>query len=103
MIRANIDGWPPKDPATEQRLAPFVHAVEQRVMDAVPEETPAFELNISATLAPNSRPSFQISGSPNPPQSVSQAISNKLDAMPPPEWSEGSLSVAFDFLIRPPR
>ena len=103
LIRADIDGHRPKDPAAEQRLAPFVHAVEQMVTDAVPDDTPAFELNISATLVPNSRPSFQISGSPNSPQSVSQAISNKLNAMPPPEWSEGSLSVAFDFLIRPPR
>jgi hypothetical protein len=103
LIRPDIDGRPPKDPVAEQRLAPFVHTVEQSVMDAVPEDTPAFELHISATLTPNSRPSFQISGSPNSPQSVSQAISNKLDAMPPPEWSEGSLSVAFDFLIRPPR
>jgi hypothetical protein len=103
LIRPDIDGHPLKDPTAEQRLAPFVHAVEQSVMDAVPEDTPAFKLNISATILPNSRPSFQISGSPNPPQSVSQAISNKLDAMPPPGWSEGSLFVAFDFLIRPPR
>jgi hypothetical protein len=102
LIRPDIDGRPPKDPAAEQRLAPFVHAVEQSVMEAVPEDTPAFKLNISATLLPNSRPSFQISGSPNPPQSVSQAVSNKLDAMPPPEWNEGFL-FAFDFLIRPPR
>lgn len=103
LIRPDIDGHPLKDPTAEQRLAPFVHAVEQRVMDAVPEDTPPFELKIFATLLPSSRPSFQISGSPNSPQSVSQAISNNLDAMPPPEWNEGSLSVAFDFLIRPPR
>jgi hypothetical protein len=103
LIRPHIDGHPLKDQAAEQRLAPFVHAVEQSVLEAFPEDIPAFKLNIFATLLPNSRPSFQISGSPNPPQSVSQAISNKIAAMPPPEWSEGSLSVAFDFLIRPPR
>jgi hypothetical protein len=103
LIRPHINGHRLKGPTAEQQLAPFVHAVEQAVIAAVPEDTPAFELNISATLEPNSRPSFQISGSPNSPQPVSQAISNKLDAMPPPEWSDGSLSIAFDFLVRPPR
>jgi hypothetical protein len=103
LIRVCVNGWPPKDATTEQRLAPFVHAIEQIVMDAVPEDTPAFELHVSAALEPSSRPSFQISGSANSPQPVSQAISTKLDAMPLPDWSEGSLSAAFDFLIRPPR
>jgi hypothetical protein len=103
LIRPYVDGHLLKDPAAEQRLAPFVHAVEQSVLDATPEDTPAFELHISVTLTSNSRPWFQIYGLANSPQSVSQAISNKLNATPPPEWSEGSLSVAFDFLIRPPR
>ena len=103
LIRPYVDNFPLKDPAVEQQLALFVHAVEQSVMDAVPEDTPAFQLNISVKAEPNSRPSFQISGSPNSPPSVSQAIWNNLEAMPSPEWTKGSLSVAFDFLVRSPR
>jgi len=102
LIRPYVDGHPLKDVAAQQRLAPFVHAVEQSVLDATPEDSPAFELHISVTLTPNSRPWFQIYGLADSPPSVSQAISNNLNATPPPEWSEGSLSVAFDFLIRPP-
>ena len=101
LIRPLLNNHPLKDPVVEQRLAPFVHAIEQSVTEAVPEDAPSFEFRISAKLAPQSPPSFEMSGSANAPQAVWQVISDRLHAIPSPEWNEGSLSVALEFLIRP--
>ena len=103
LIRPYLDNQPLRAPAAEQRLAPVVRAIEQSVMSAVPEETSSFELHISANLEPGARPSFEMSSPLNPAPPVWQAISNTLDTMPSPEWRGGSLSVGFDFFIRPPR
>lgn len=102
LIRPYLDYQPLKNPAAERRLASVVRAIEQVVVDAVPEDTSSFELHVTAKLEPGSRPSFEMSSPLDAPRSVWQAILNKLDTMPPPEWSEGSLWVQFDFLIRPP-
>lgn len=102
LIRPYLDNQPLRDSTAEQELAQFVRAVEKSVVDAVTEDTPSFKLRVSAKLAPKERPSFEMSGSLNSPQPVWQAISNNLDAMPSPEWNKGLLSVAFDFLVRPP-
>jgi hypothetical protein len=61
MIRAYLDGQPLYDSATVPDLATFVHAVEKCVIDAVPEETPAFDFIVSARMEPDTRPSFGMS------------------------------------------
>lgn len=102
LISPYLDNQPLEDAAAEQELAQFVKAVEKIVVDAVRDDTPSFKLRVLAKLAPEVRPSFEMSGSLNSPESVWEAISKNLDAMPAPEWTNGSLSVAFDFLVRPP-
>lgn len=103
LIRPYLDSQPLDNSVTEPDLATFVHTVEKCVVDAVAEETPAFDLHVSARVQPNTRPSFEMSGSLNSPQSAWKGVSDRLNALPAPQWSKGSLSVAFDFLVRPPR
>jgi hypothetical protein len=103
LIEPYLDSQSLDDFETQPDLVTFVHAVEKCVIEAVPEEAPASDLRIYARMAPNSRPSFELSGTLNSAQSTGKEISNRLNGLPAPQWSKGSLSIGFNFLIRSPR
>jgi hypothetical protein len=97
------DGHSEIDPEAEEELAQFVQAVERFIMEAIPEDAPAFRLRVSASLTPTERPKFETSASLSSPQPVYQKIYNGLPNLPLPKWNRDQMSLAMDFAIRPTR
>jgi len=87
-------------PEVEEQLGQFVREVERFIREAVPEDAPAFDLHVSATLTPTERPEFQTSASLSSPRPVYDRIYKNLPNLPLPQWKQGRLAVALDFKIR---
>ena len=87
------------DPASEQRLGEFIREIERFVAQAVPNDAPAFDLRVSATLTSTERPRFETSASLSAPTPVYDRIYQNLPNLPLPPWNQGRLSVGLEFKI----
>jgi hypothetical protein len=86
-------------PAVENDLGDFVRAVERFVMQRIPEDSPAFELHISANLARSSPPKYQTSASLSAPRPVYDSIYKEIDSLALREWNNEDSAVSLDFAI----
>ena len=105
LPRRTLDQRPLQlDPAAERELAELLHDVERCLMETVPEGAPSFKMRVTARSTPPEPPTFEVSSQGFlAPETLWQAIYQNFNTLSPPRWSRGSLSVAFDFTIRPPR
>jgi energy-coupling factor transporter transmembrane protein EcfT len=99
-VRPYADGHSEIAPEAEEEVAQFVQAVEEFIVEAIPEDAPAFHLRVSARLTPTERPKFETSASLSSPRPVYLKIYNGLPNLPLPKWNRGQLSLAMDFAIR---
>lgn len=91
------------DLQAEEELGQFLRDVERFISEVVPEDAPAFDLHVSATLTSTERPKFETSASLSSPRPVYDRIYKTLPNLPLPQWKQGRLSVALDFKIRETR
>jgi hypothetical protein len=87
-------------PEAEEEVAQLVHALERFIVEAIPEDAPAFQLHVFAKLTPNERPKFETTASLSSPQPVYQKIYNGLPNLRLPAWNRGQLSLVLNFTIR---
>lgn len=99
-VQPYINGDVLLKPDIEEQLEQVVREIENFVRAAVPEDSPPFDLRISATLSATKPPRYQTVGSRNSPQATYMKIYRDLPGLRLPQWQEAELGVMLKFAIR---
>ncbi len=89
-------------PAMEKQLGLFVREIEALLARVVPESSPPFPLDITATLSASKQPTLESLSHSRPPPETYKKILRELAALRLPQWKGEALSVRLQFAIRAP-